>query len=565
MRLHQPRSRRTGACPQLTKRPLALAIAALASQGATAAVLPVSLSNVTVSSGHSYNSGAAVCAVNESTGVDVSAKVSAGFTAESTSATTLGKCTQQKSGSTTLYYFKPGNYTETKVATTGPDVTADDGNSLASLSGGPVFTGNLTSPATDDKYGVTVEATASETVTVTPFTFERRYDATDTTCSGSATDTAPTAGKATVTENKGSDSDDSAYYYVDLEAPTQTHNVTNAGQSVQQLTNLNLNIHTAGGSSEETYKQRAGYNDGSTDVWGAEVESQFGKSLADGIAPQKTEAAAVLVSCSVPVGTDYVSKAQLTSTNDLCGGAYAPPAIDSTAQGKGDAGLFDVTANSECAATNQAVITAPLPPANLLDDPDSNASSYALVACYTAQAAGPAKARKVVSYPGTVHLGTVFNSSGDGSSCDDPVAIGNIVFTVDSDFDFLKTGNSPSAHVFAGVADDSIGWPLGAGPGFWYHTGYPLVEIDPALISISQDGDELTISLGDTELGCGAGLLPKGKTLYARAHAKFMGPLSAAGTEHQFMTSVAGLQSSATLVENPLESCVDGQIPIPPP
>jgi hypothetical protein len=257
-----------------------------------------------------------------------------------------------------------------------------------------------------------------------------------------------------------------------------------------------------------------------------------------------------------------VSKAQVTSTNDLCGQPFAVP-INSIAQGKdGASGLFDVVANAECGATtNQAVVTAPLPPANLLVDPESTASSYAVVACYSSQTAGSAKRPKVVSYPGTVHLGTVLNSTGAGT-CAETVAVGDVVFTLDQDFEFLKTGASPPAHVFTGIADDSIGWPEGDGPGFWYHTGWPLLEVDPRLISmtVSTDKHMLTMHLGATDLGCGNGLLPKGATLYARAHVKFFGTPTTAET-HTFSTSAAGLPSQVQVIENPVPACVDGQLP----
>jgi hypothetical protein len=59
-------------------------------------------------------------------------------------------------------------------------------------------------------------------------------------------------------------------------------------------------------------------------------------------------------------------------------------------------------------------------------------------------------------------------------------------------------------------------------------------------------------------------MLPRGLTLYARAHAKFVGPLNAPGTPHEFTTSAVGSNSNVTIVENPTEGCVDGQLPIPP-
>jgi hypothetical protein len=562
---------------QFRRRPLALLVAVLASQGAVAAdYFTVGLSNVSVNSGYTYNSGAAVCSVNSASGLAVSADVSVspGFTVGGPSGTTFGSCTEHKTSGKTDYYYQNASYTDTVVSKQTLTVAADDTNTNSSLTGGPTtYTGTLTSPGTDGKYGVTVAAAASETVTVTPYTFERRYLETDTSCTGASTgDFNLTAGKATDTKNEGSASNTANYYYVDLAAPTVTHNVTNALQQVMQNTDLNLNIHVDGGSSEQAFKIRGGFNDGSTDVWGPEGSFSFGKSLNDGIASNRVEAAAVLVSCSVPIGTDYVSKAQLTATTDLCGQAYAPPAIDSIAQGKnGASGLFAVTENPACAVvTNQAVVTAPLPPANLLTDPPANTEeSYALVACFTSQNAGSGKT-KVVSYPGTVHLGTVVNSTGDGSSCDDPVAVGDVVFNLDADFDFVKTGASPQAHAFIGPADDSIGWPPGVGPGFWYHTGYPLVEIDPSLIGIvvTEDKQQLTMSLAGTELGCGPGALPKGITLYARAHAKFVGTPTPS-EDHTFTTTAIGITSSIHVIENPLGGdpplpvCVDGQFPPP--
>lgn len=547
-----------------------------------AATLDVQLSNVSVSSGSTYNSQAAVCSVNQASPLAISADVSPGFTVGGSTAATFGKCSNNKSGGDT----QTATYTETTVSGQTVTVTAKDDNSnVAALSGGPTYTGDL-SPlaanlASDGKYGVTVSASASENVCVQEHSVTRTWTSEDGSCSGSSSDNdviSKNADCKTTTSNSGNDSDTDHFYYVDLAAPTVSHNVTNPLQEVMQNTDLNVNIHVSGGSSEQNFNIRAGFNDGSNDIWGPETPPapdsfQFGKSLTDGVAGNKVEAAAVLVSCSVPVGTPYVSKAQLTATTDLCGNAYAPPPIDSTAQGKsGASGLFAVTENPDCAAlTNQAVVTAPLPPANLLDDPGSSASSYALAQCFTSKNAGSTRKPKIVSYPGTVHLGTVLNSTGDGS-CTETVAVDDVMFALDADFDFLKTGNSPQAHVFVGTADDSTGWPIDEGPGFWYHTGYPLVEVDPSLIDIHVSGNlqELTIALGDTELGCGPGLLPKGKTLYARAHAKFVGTPTP-NEVHTFQTSAAGVDSSVQIIENPLDGitsqpvCVDGQLPPPPP
>lgn len=537
-----------------TSRPVALAVAAILSQGAAAGSLTVNLSNVTVQStgAYTYNSGAAVCAVNKDDGIAVSAKATAVFTQTGLSSETVGKCTEDKGAG---YWYKEVTYTDTQTKTS-VGVTAEDAfnTTPVALLGGtpPTYTGSLASPLADNQYNVTVRASASEVGTVTPYTYRHTYS--DNKCTTFIADTAAVAGKVSEIDNSGKATDTSAYYYVDLAAPTQTHNVKVS--PVMQLTDLNLNIHTAGGSSEQDYYQRAGFNDGSADIWGDEAKFTFGKSFNDGIASSNTEAAGVLVSCSVPVDTGYTSKAQLTSTNDLCGQAYAPPAIDSTS--KGGSALFDVTENPDCSgATNQAIVTAPLPPASLGTDPGSGEESYALVACYTSQNAGSVRKPKIVSYPGTIHLGTVINSAGDGSSCDDPVMVDDIVFSADDDqdFEFLKTGNSPQAHVFVGI-----------GNSIWYHTGYPLTEIDSRLISISVSVDkhELTMHLGGTELGCGLGALPKGATLYARAHAKFVGPDLGYDKVHTFYTDAVGMESTATIVENPNETCTDGQLPLPP-
>lgn len=435
----------------------------------------------------------------------------------------------------------------TSAVITNVTASATDGTNSASLTGpatGGTFSGNLsTAGLSDGSILVTVTGEATETVTTTITGVTQYYSS--PSCGGSQKGSTPFSSSED-TSASGSNSADTSYL-LDNQAPTVTHTLDSA--SVMQNTPLDFNITVTGGSSGKDFSIRGGVVS-FTPEWGSPGNFTFGIDPS-GVAPQTTEAAAYMISCDTPAGGPYTSEAQLVTTNDLCGGSYGP--VDSTSTP-----TFTVTSALSClGVTNTAVVTAPLG-----GDPEpSGVSGYALVECFNSQLAGHGKS-KVVSDPGTVHAGTVFHTGDGPKDCTETVDNVVLTFTIDSDFDFLTTGKSPNAHVFIGDATGPVA------PGFFYHSGSPLTEYKlPAGAITGAATDMLTVDLSGLDIGCGAGKIPKGLTIYARAHTKFVGTPTA-DESHTFGTgvtsSLGALSDSESIVENPTSPvCVNGVLATP--
>jgi len=435
-------------------------------------------------------------------------------------------------------------------------VSANDGSfgHSTNLTSGTPWTGSLGVPGTgnDGKITVNFTADASEKRTQKNQHVYEYYSGNNCVSGPSGTQYVVTD-STDVTYPAATQQTASATYLLDLDPPTVTHDIDT--HSVSQSGGVvNYNIYMEGGSDSAAYGATAlasAINVSSNLSAGPDTDN-FGVSpTSNGIAPNKTEAVALEVNCSA-LPDDYSTDAKV-DTDDLCGDAFST--VHSSSLNDLDH-QFTVTADASCSSvTNDAVVTAPLP--DVPQDPNG-ATGYTTVECYTSHQTGHGKnPNKLVAYPGTLHVGVVvMTGEGDGT-CTDTLNATSIGFTLPDDFDYLLTGRSPAVHLFFG---DGSG-------GFAYHSGLPLVGIDPLLpeSAINIADKVMTIDLTGLDVGCGAGKLPKGRTLYARAHVKMTDGVET-DEQEDFIShvSIGGGSTDDTwsVIENPTttQTCVDGQL-----
>lgn len=528
---------------------LAAAVAALLVVPAAHAAVSVTLSGVAA---NPTGSEPAVCATNSGS-VDVQATSAATFDSDgSTDGTASCTACGSLPNTITCTANKALVWTRTVVTITGKThtVSANDGllGHSTNLTSCPSCTGSLGTPGAgnDGKITVNFTADATETRTQQNQTVYQDYDANN--CAAGHELGAPqvVTNSTTVTHPAATQQTASTTYLLDLDPPTVTHSIdTNL---VQQNGVVNYDISMMAGSDSANYGATALATNSSNLSAGPDSDTFGTSATSNGIAPTKVEAVALPITCDATPDT-YTTDAKV-DTYDLCGDAFA--AVHSSSPNDSDH-QFEVTADLTCAAvTNDAVVTAPLP--DVPPDPN-DATGYTTVECFTSHQTGHGKnPNKLVAYPGTLHVGVVVTTDEGDGTCTETVNATSIGFTLPDDFDYLSTGRSPAVHLFFG---DGSG-------GFAYHSGLPLIGIDPLLPdgAIVINDKNMTIDLTGLDLGCGAGKLPKGRTLYARAHVKMTGGIET--DEDEIFTSHVSIGGSKddtwTVVENPTQGCVDGQL-----
>jgi hypothetical protein len=200
--------------------------------------------------------------------------------------------------------------------------------------------------------------------------------------------------------------------------------------------------------------------------------------------------------------------------------------------------------------------------------------------CYNTEPSnGRGKFVPISSSPGTVHVGAIVRAGEDCSSGGFVEDI-TIDFTLPDNFHVDCSGRSPVVHVFAGPAGaPDLGDPQYES-GFYYNSGEPLMGITRRVMAVNgittngsacQPGrnqkrnwtiTEMSVNLSNVDLGFGAGKIPVGWTVYARAHtrAHAENPGADATFTVEASTSQGALETDAfDLPET--DACEEGQLP----
>lgn len=523
----------------------------------------LSLGTVTVTSGstgvasNTFNDTPAVCAGNESHGLDLSAGYTATFDSNSTTLGTLSACTACANAAfcTTGNHYK--SQTSTTVTVTNKSVAitfTDDFNNTTTLSGNSSpLTGTLAlSGLTSNGYitvnvsGKSQEDYATETDTT--------YHLWSGNCSGTATATNTVTGTPSSGTYYSNAATTTEYYYLDVNPPTMTHSVT-----YNPLTQGNNQTHTtvvSGGASGKKYDLWAeAVGPGPTTLGPATSNGHtFGTNSATGIAPDATDTEVLTLNTycpGTPTGT-YADTAKVTPT-DLCGNVLT--AVNSSSNPVD----FDIIAPSGEFLV-QADVFAPL-----------GGPNYTSVQCYTSSLSTTGKGKNkngVLAIPGTLHAAAVLtNSSGCGGGGGTNATGVTISITIPNDFDFDMNGKSPAVHVCGGPIAD-----------FDAATCAPLVGVP--FRSVTENPSGRTVTISGIDLGDGPGVLEAGKMIYALAHVRltdsatspsnanlmdWLEEFQAQASANEFTTSTSN--TSPFVIQNPSnggEICVNGLLNPPP-
>jgi hypothetical protein len=421
---------------------------------------------------------------------------------------------------------------------------ATDGNSSIDPQNGPSplsFTGTLAVPSAgpDDKKTVTVSATSSEAETTTKETSVSYWGTFNSpgggSCGGSqigSTTTTTDAGYPATVTNTSSIAAGTGLYVLDIEAPTvDVH--SNHPNPITQGSDEFVNLGIKSGSALTPYSVSLQATGPGPTYSAGPFGDYFGGSLTSGAhwgvdTNEQNNTAAVFIACDAPVGT--YSLQTTTKTQDLCGGTYAD--ITNTTKKNGNDLTFEVIP-----AVSLPVETLVLSELPLTGD-------YGIDECFN----NALVSRKVNGTPGSVHLAAVVNPTVvGGGACAASISGVAVQLTLDNNFKYDRTGNSPAAHVFVGAGSN----------GFDLHNAAPLVEVTtaPGVVITAPpkntNGGTITVNLGSM-------VIPVGSTIYIRAHAIWSQPFQApSDSSYVFSSSASAITptltngSSTTIVGNP--------------
>lgn len=408
-------------------------------------------------------------------------------------------------------------------------------NSVALTNGGGTWTGTILASLTEGSNDVVFTATIAESYSDTETLRATTYGTAALCNSYTSSATQEFATYASEDSDGTETSSPTASYLVDLVPPALSHTLQN--NTVAQNGTVFYDFSATGGSADTGFSLTATASPENL----SSTDGVFTfDSSAIGIAGPADKTVGLAVGCA-PLG-EYSSGGELSAV-DLCGNGWGT--IYSS-----NSPTFEIdTADGGCSALGvDAVVSAPL-----LSD------NYETVDCFTSQYAGKGKS-KVTANPGTVHAGIVVNMPEGVGDCDATATGVQLTISKDPAFDWAMTGKSPAVHVFVG---DALG-------GFFLHSGAPLTEFTGALLdlgAISGGTDnaynDIDVDLSELDVGCGAGEIPYGWTIYARAHVRF-NDTPGAGVEHEFgawarADDMDEQSNTYTIDENPAAICTNGQ------
>lgn len=520
---------------------------------------------------NTYNGKAAVCTDNKAAGLGVDADFTPSFTTagvtvgSKTGCVATSNCNAVPAGpvrdacnAANTNKYDTASLNEVDVQNESVSASASDafGDSVGLTGTNTSKSGAmaLTSATTDGLITTTVSATASEERQSRSGTRYYFYSANN--CGGtesSIDDYGPWSGWAPYTSSTATNT---AQYYLDIQAPILSHTIDPAPVVVPQGGSVNFNMTASGGSSASSYTMQPKAT-GPSNINGPTTTDSFETDTTDGIAPDAVKAASLSIPLAAPTGI-YTSGAELTNTFDLCGNSWGT--INSSSSP-----TFEVI-EAPVSCTNQAVVTAPL--TGTLED--GGPVGYELVDCFnTMMTTG--KKPKVVSYPGTVHVGIIVKTFCGG---EDDLQNAKITLEFPPNFSLECTGRSPAIHVFAGIADSPDLLDPQYENGFYFHSGSPLMEITGLIkaaggitlegSAVCENATGVVADLTGVDVGFGAGIIPTGWTIYARAHvrpnATRSGPLDSTFTTKAQAADFSEIVDTIPISENN-PACVDGQLP----
>lgn len=419
-------------------------------------------------------------------------------------------------------------------------VTAGDGINSTVLTGsspgGGAFSGSLTpSTGADGSIPVTVSATVGDTITehkvVTTVVW------TGASCTGDIVSSTPVTTDTPIT--KSNTGTGSGSYVLDVAAPVLTLHPVTSQPTVQQGQDKNIHNDLIAGSSGTAYTLTDTVT-GPGDYTASANGSGTFNPAKDGVAPSEHSTVGVKIACDAPVGI-YTARA-VASTVDLGGNPFSTiQSVDVPGSGNSGGSAVDTfTVTPGFSLLSQSLVVSELPPSG----------DYAPMSCFSSGTSG----RKVTTFPGSLHLTTVLNSTGQCAGITN-ISGASVTLTLPFGFSFDVTGGSPAAHVFRIAA--------GSG-GFDYH--YPGPELVLPKSKISINGQTLTVDLSGVDFGLGVGVIPSADSIYVRAHAVFTGStVPADGTQYVFQTGSSAnlggnsiLTASSQQVVTASQACVNG-------